>query len=65
MASVQAALVRAAGGVVGVTQGVQAGPPERLVGVDVADAGQEGLIEQQRLEPCPTGPQAPPERSPG
>ena len=33
-------------------------PPERLVGVDVADAGQEVLVQQQRLEPA-----APPRES--
>ena len=29
---------------------VQAGPVERLVGVDVADAGDPGLVEQERLQ---------------
>ena len=30
---------------------VQPGPPQRLVGVDVADAGDQGLVEQRALEP--------------
>ena len=42
-------------------QRVEAGAPERLVGVDVADPGQEGLVEEERLEPRPPGAQAPPE----
>ena len=33
-------------------QRVQPGRPERLVRVDVADAGEERLVEQQRLEPA-------------
>ena len=32
-------------------QRVQARPPERLVGVDVADPREEGLVREQRLEP--------------
>ena len=32
---------------------VQARPPERLVGVDVPDAGEPPLIEQRRLERSP------------
>ena len=31
-------------------QRVQPRAPERLVGVDVADAGEEGLVHEQRLE---------------
>ncbi len=36
---------------VGGAQRVEACPPQRLVGVDVADAGDERLVQQQRLEP--------------
>ena len=36
--------------------------PERLVGVDVADPGDERLVEQQRLEPAAPAAQARPER---
>ena len=35
--------------------------PERFVGVDVADAGAVGLIEQERLEATLPPPQPPPE----
>ena len=35
--------------------------PQRLVGVDVADAGQERLVEQQRLEPAGSSPDPAPE----
>ena len=35
--------------------------PQRLVGVDVADAGQERLVEQQRLEPAGSPPDQAPE----
>src|SRR6185295_10925971 len=38
-------------------QRVQLGVPERLIGVDIADAGDDFLIEQQRLEA-----RAPPEQ---
>ena len=31
-------------------EGMEAGGPERLVGVDVADAGDERLVEEERLE---------------
>jgi len=31
-------------------QRVQLGVPERLIGVDIADAGDDFLIQQQRLE---------------
>ena len=34
----------------GGAQRVQAGPPQRLVGVDVADAGDERLVHEQRLQ---------------
>src|SRR5919108_3331940 len=33
------------------TQRVQPGQPQCLVGVDVADTGEERLVEQERLEP--------------
>ena len=42
----------------GATEGVQACLPEGLVGVDVANAGEEGLIEQQRLEAALPPPEA-------
>ena len=32
---------------------MQLRPPQGLVGVDVADAGDERLVHEQRLEPCP------------
>ena len=35
--------------------------PQRLVGVDVADPGEEGLVEQERLEPALPPPQPAPE----
>ena len=35
-----------------IAQRVEPRPPERLVGVDVAHAGQEVLVHQQRLEPA-------------
>ncbi len=48
----------------GPAQRVEPGAPERLVRVDVADPGDEGLVEQERLEspaaaakPPPEGPQ--------
>ena len=37
---------------------VQPGPPERLVGVDVADAGDQALVEEQPLHPGGTPPHA-------
>ena len=40
---------------------VQPRAPQRLVGVDVADAGHERLVEEQRLEPALASPQAPAE----
>ncbi len=33
-------------------QRVEPGGPQRLVGVDVADAGDERLVEQERLQPA-------------
>ena len=41
-------LVRCQG--VGATQRIEPCAPQRLIGVDVADAGDERLVEQQRLE---------------
>ena len=35
-----------------IAQRVQPRPPQRLVGVDVADPGEEALVHQQRLEPA-------------
>ena len=42
-------------------QRMEPGGPQRLVGVDVADAGQERLVEQQRLEPAGSSPDPAPE----
>ena len=41
---------------------MEARRPERLVGVDVADAGDERLVQQQRLEPALPGAEPAPER---
>ena len=54
---VEPALVATAQGR-GMSQRVETRAPECLVGVDVADAGQEGLVEQERLEPRTPGTQA-------
>ena len=43
------------------TQRVETRPPQCLVGIDVADPGKEGLVEQERLEPGTPGTQPPPE----
>ena len=43
-------------------QRVQARRPQRLVGIDVADAGDEGLVQEQRLEPTLPRPEPPAER---
>ena len=37
---------------------MEASPPQRLVGVDVADPGDEGLVEEQGLQACAAAPQA-------
>ena len=43
------------------SQGVEARGPQRLVGVDVADSGDERLVEQERLEPTGSPPKSPSE----
>ena len=45
----------------GRAQRVEARRPKRLVGVDVADARDEGLVEEQRLEPSLAPAEAAPE----
>ena len=42
-------------------QRMEPGRPQRLVGIDVADAGQERLVEQERLEPAGSSPDPAPE----
>ncbi len=44
---------------------VQPRRPERLVGVDVADPGEEPLVEEERLEPAPATAQPGPEGAQG
>ena len=46
-------------------QRVETGAPERLVRVDVADAGDERLVKEQRLEPRVAASQPRPERAQG
>jgi len=44
---------------------MEPGRPQGLVGIDIADPGQEGLVEQQRLEPTRSSPDPTPEVTDG
>ena len=46
-------------------EGVEPGGPERLVGVDVADAGHERLVQEERLQASAAGPQPAPKGTDG